>query len=101
MALERTDKCGNPNPDVCIPQTVQTPICYLTPALYAQGVCCGLPGFKEVTILADCSADSVVITDANHVPVPGAYEVPCASTLGGGDIAYSSCPPPPAASSPS
>lgn len=95
MADEVTDKCGRPLPRVCTPQTVNTAICYLTPALFDQGVCCGLPGFKQVTIDTDCSG-TFIITDSGGTPVVGAYEVPCPSTLGGGDIQTNNCPPPPA-----
>lgn len=80
MTLARTDKCGNPNPEVCIPRVVETPLCYLTPALQAQGVTCGIPGFKVVSIAADCSGDTIEIRNAQHVVVPGAFEVSCPST---------------------
>lgn len=86
MTLPRTDKCGNPNPDVCIPTTVRTPICYLTAALQAQGVTCGIPGLKVVNVAADCDGTVVNITNLQGGPVPGAFEVPCqnAQTLGTG-----------------
>jgi hypothetical protein len=80
----RTDKCGDPFPDVCTPQTVRTPICYSTQALQGQGVTCGIPGFKLIAVQADCSGDLVEIQDANGSPVPGAFEVPCPSTIGPG-----------------
>lgn len=85
-ANERTDKCGNPNPDVCIPQQIRTSICYLTPTLRDQGVTCGLPGFLVVDVAADCSGDFVEIQDAGGSPVPLAFQVPCPNnqTLGVG-----------------
>lgn len=74
---KRTDKCGDPFPDVCIPTTVRTPICYLTPALQAAGVTCGIPGLKVVNVAANCAGTFVNITDLNDVVVPSAFEVPC------------------------
>lgn len=76
-ANDRTDKCGNPNPDVCLPQQIRTPICYLTPILQDQGVQCGLPGFLVVDVDEDCSGTFVEIQDRDGDPVPNAFQVPC------------------------
>ncbi len=80
----RTDQCGNPFPDVCTPQTVRTPICYLTPALQSQGVTQGLPGFLVISIAADCSGSVTAIQNAQGAPVVGAFQVACPDTIGPG-----------------
>jgi hypothetical protein len=83
---KRTDKCGNPFPDVCTPQQVRTPICYLTPTLVDAGVPqdCGIPGFLIIDVAADCTGTVLEIQDAEGTPVPNAFQVPCPSTLGTG-----------------
>lgn len=91
-ANNRTDKCGNPFPDVCTPQQVRTPICYLTTSLQNQGVMEGLPGFLVIDVAPDCSGAVVAIENSNGAVVNGAFQVPCASTLGPGGIEQ---PPPP------
>lgn len=91
-ANNRTDKCGNPFPDVCTPQQVRTPICWLTTTLQGQGVTQGLPGFLVIDVAADCSGTVVAIQDQNSNVVAGAFQVPCPPTLGPGGIEQ---PPPP------
>lgn len=76
------DSCtGLPLPwsqEPCAPGDIDVPICYAVPPSLVP-----VPGFKRITLLADCTASGSVILDSLLVPVPGAVEVGCGSDGGG------------------
>jgi hypothetical protein len=70
---------GDPN-FPCAPGDVDVPICYRVPPDTVA-----IPGFKRITLLADCTATgSVLLTDALAPAPPGAEETGCCADGGCG-----------------